>query len=101
MIDRSTGELRFGLIDWERCRPGYWLEDAQRMVVDHWLDEPVMRSAFYQDYGRFPSSCEERQVKLIALANVVGSVPWAIEHGDAEFAEFGRRAITWLRSELS
>lgn len=101
VIDRSANGLRLGLIDWERARPGYWLEDVFRMVADHWRHEPAMRPAFYQGYGRFPSAREEHQLKQIALVNAVGAVPWAAEHGDADFAEFGRRTISWLRSELS
>ncbi len=101
VIDRSANGLRLGLIDWERARPGYWLEDAQRMVADDWFREPGMESAFYQGYDQSPDRREEHQIKLIALINAVGAVPWAIEHGDAEFAEFGRRSIAWLRSELS
>ena len=101
VINRDADGVRLGLIDWERARPGYWLEDAQRMVCDHWRREPALRSAFYEGYGRFPSRCEERQVKLIALVNAVGAIPWAHEHNDAEFASIGHQAIAWLRLQLA
>ncbi|MDA0232335.1 MAG: aminoglycoside phosphotransferase family protein [Chloroflexi bacterium] len=101
LIHRSNSRVSLGLIDWERARPGFWLEDVQRMVNDHWLPEPMLRDAFFDGYGRKPTDEEEGQLKLICLVNALGAVSWATEHGDIGFAEFGRWALERLKSELS
>ena len=101
LIQRSDSGISLGLIDWERARPSYWPEDVQRMANDHWLRDPVLRHAFFEGYGRQPTTMEEQQIRLVCLANALGTVPWAIEHGDTTFAEFGRRSLNRLKSELS
>ncbi len=101
LIDRSSDRLTLGVIDWERARPGYWLEDAVRMAFDDWAEEPALRMAFFDGYGRMPSSAEEHQLDLICLANAVATVSWATRQGDLEFAHFGREVITELRGRLS
>ncbi len=100
LINRSGANISLGLIDWERARAGYWLEDVQRVAFDHWLKEPRLKTEFFDGYGRSPTAVEEHQLKLISLCNAVGTVSWATEHGDIEFADFGRRIIALLRSKL-
>lgn len=97
---KSGGTISLGLIDWERARPTYWLQEAYRMVYDHWLKEPQLRAAFFEGYGRTLTHEEEFQLKVICLANALGTVSWATEHGDFAFAEFGRRTLERLKSEL-
>ncbi len=101
LIARDGPAVSFGLIDWERARAGYWPEDAQRLAFDYWLKEPRLREAYFEGYGRMPTLAEERQMNLICLANALGTVSWATEREDFEFAEFGRRTIELLRRELS
>lgn len=100
LVDRSNGKISLGLIDWERARPGYWLEDMQRVAQDDWLKEPDLRTAFFDGYGRFPTEREERQLNLIVLMNATGTISWAAEHDDTEFATFGHRTIERLKSVL-
>ncbi len=76
-----------GVIDWERSRPGYWLEDSHRMLHDHWSKEPAYGDAFYSGYGHRPTASELRQLQLISLINAVGGLPWTLDHGDTDFAE--------------
>lgn len=45
------GKTLLGIIDWERSRHGYYVEDFQRMVQDHWVLEPQLRDAFFSGYG--------------------------------------------------
>lgn len=94
------GDAGLGIIDWERSRPGYWVEDFQRMVQDHWLHEPHLRDAFFTGYGREPSELEWYQVNQVVLINAVGGVPWSISHGDLEFEQVNRRVIERLKSVL-
>jgi hypothetical protein len=100
LLQRGGNGLALGLIDWERARPGFWLEDMQRVAQDHWLTAPELRAAFFEGYGRVPGEREERQLKIIVLMNAAGTVSWATEHDDHAFAELGRRTIEQLKVEL-
>ena len=63
------------------------------------LERPALRSAFHDGHGREPTSREQDQLKLIVLLTAAATVPWAIEHGDADFAAFGMATIERLRAE--
>ena len=92
------GTAPLGVIDWERSRTGYYVEDFQRMIQDHWLIEPHLRAAFFTGYGREPSELEYLQANQVVLINAVGGVPWSISHGDLEFEQRNRAVIESLKS---
>lgn len=94
------GQALLGIIDWERSRPGYWVEDFQRMIHDHWKVDPQLRDAFFKGYGREPSELEWYQANQVVLLNAVGGVPWSIDHGDWEFERLNREVIERLKSVL-
>ncbi|MCH8062086.1 MAG: aminoglycoside phosphotransferase family protein [Chloroflexi bacterium] len=94
------GKALLGIIDWERSRPGYFVEDFQRMIQDHWLLEPQLKDAFFAGYGREPSELEWRQANQVVLINAVTGVPWSISHGDSEFEQRNREVIERLKSVL-
>ena len=96
----AEGEVLLGVIDWERSRPGYCVEDFQRMVQDHWIAEPRLRDAFFDGYGREPSDLEWHQSNQVVLINAVGGVPWSISHGDWEFEQRNRAVIERLKRVL-
>jgi aminoglycoside phosphotransferase (APT) family kinase protein len=96
----QPGDPTFNVIDWERSRPGYWVEDIQRMTHDHWLNAPQLRAAFFEGYGRTPTEAEWRQANQITLINAVGGVGWAISHGDERFAGHNRRVIERFKEIL-
>ena len=89
-----------GIIDWERSRHGYYVEDFQRMVQDHSVLEPHLRDAFFSGYGREPSELEWRQANQVVLVNAVGGVPWAASHGDSKFERQNRAVIERLKEAL-
>ncbi len=94
------GRALLGIIDWERSRPGYYVEDFQRMIQDHWVLEPQLRDAFFTGYGREPSEPEWYQANQVVLINAVGGVTWSISHGDSEFEHRYRVVIERLKSVL-
>ena len=96
----SEGRAVLGIIDWERSRAGYYVEDFQRMIQDHWVREPLLRDAFFTGYGREPSELEWRQANQVVLINAVGGVPWSISHGDSKFEQRNRAVIERLKSVL-
>ncbi len=94
------GKALLGIIDWERSRPGYYVEDFQRMTQDHWVREPQLRDAFFTGYGREPSELERYQANQVVLINAVGGVTWSISHGDSEFEQLNRVVIERLKGVL-
>ena len=94
------GRARLGIIDWERSRAGYYVEDFQRMIQDDWVDEPRLGDAFFTGYGREPSELEWRQANQVVLINAVAGVPWSISHGDSMFEQRNRAVIERLKSVL-
>jgi thiamine kinase-like enzyme len=96
----EDGRNAIGVIDWERARPGYWVEDFHRMTLDHWWRRPALRDAYFDGYGREPSEKERRQAGMVSLVNAIGGVPWAIGHGDTQFEAHNRRVIATLRDVL-
>jgi hypothetical protein len=89
-----------GVIDWEISRPGYFVEDFQRMMQDHWLNEPQLRDVCFTGYGRTPSDREWLQANQVLLIHAIISVPWAIDHGDLEYERFNRVVIERLKKVL-
>ncbi len=94
------GKTLLGIIDWERSRPGYYVEDFQRMIQDHWLLDPHLRDAFFAGYGREPSELEWYQANQVVLINAVGGVTWSISHGDPEFELLNRTVVERLKGVL-
>lgn len=96
----SKGIEPLGVIDWERSRSGYYVEDFQRMIQDHWTRDPRLKDAFFAGYGREPSELEWRQANQVVLINAVGGIPWSISHGDLDFERHNRAVIESLKSVL-
>ncbi len=94
------GDPAFKVIDWERARPGFWVEDVQRMTHDHWVNAPHLRDAFFEGYGRSSTDSEWRHANQITLINAIGGVPWAISHGDEPFVQHNRNVIERLKEIL-
>lgn len=97
---RRRGEPTLGIIDWERSRPGFWVEDVQRMTQDHWVKAPNLRDAFFDGYGRTPTESEWRQANQVSLIGAVGGVAWSRTHGDERFEQLNRVMIERLKKTL-
>ena len=70
------------------------------MVPDDWEQEPSLRAAYFEGYGREPDEREVRQVDLLVLLGAVGAVWWSADHGDVEYETYGRELITHLRQRM-
>lgn len=100
LIHRDDGALWLHIIDWERARPAPWVEDAQRMVEDHWQRDPAARRAFFLGYGREPTEVEQQQLRAITIANsAIGAIGWGTQRGDWPFVKQGWGILERLRSE--
>jgi len=98
LIDRSGGGLRLGVIDWERARAAYWIEDVQRLESDYWVQDNGLRSAFFEGYGRAPTARESQQLDLIVLLNATATLQWALDHGDRPFFDRALATIERLKA---
>ncbi len=98
LIQRGESGIRFGVIDWERAGWDLWQEDVQRMAYDHWHRRPQLREAFFEGYGRGPTTAESFQLIAICLVNAIASVPWADRHNDDGYAAFNREVIERIRT---
>jgi len=94
LVHRRPDGLSLGVIDWERARAGFWLEDVR--AVSEGATKASDRTAFFAGYGRRPTEREERQIALVLLMNATATLGWAVEHEDVAFAEHGRRTIARL-----
>ncbi len=91
----SAGTI--SVFDWERAQKAVWVMDVTRMEFDVWPEHPALRDAFFAGYGLAPTERDRRQVHLAVLMHAVGSVTWAEDRGDMEFAALARGAIERLR----
>jgi aminoglycoside phosphotransferase (APT) family kinase protein len=98
LIQRNEEGTGFGVIDWERSRWDLWLQDVNRMEYDHFHREPHLREAYFEGYGREPSEHEQLQLNTISLVTAIASIPWAIDHNDAQFVEISRTQIERIRA---
>jgi len=78
---------RLGLVDFEHARPDHRLVDWVRLEAEGWSD--AQRAAFVEVLG------EPDPVALRAVLAIHGLATraWAHEHGDAELASVGERAL--------
>ena len=70
------------------------------MEYDHFHNEPHLRDAYFEGYGRGPSDSERLQLNAISLVTAIASIPWAIAHDDAYFAELSRTQIERIRTAV-
>ena len=84
--------------DFERTEPDWWIFDFQRMWLQQWRDKPHLSDAFFDGYGRRPTEVELRGTWAICAGRALMQIPYAIEHGDAAFADAAREVIRWMRA---
>lgn len=84
--------------DFERVRTEWWCHDLQRMWWGEWLDRPDLAEAHFEGYDRAPTDDEMAMLMATSAATHITQIVWATKHGDADFAEAGRRHLRALRS---
>ena len=86
------------VIDFEHARPDLWWVDVQRLVDEAWLADPGLEGAFWRGYGRQPTADERALGQALSALYAVGTVVWAVEHGDDAFEALGRSVLRRLRA---
>lgn len=87
------------IFDFERTEADWWVFDFQRMWPQQWRNRPFLAEAFFDGYGRRPSDVELRGIWAICAGRALLQIPYALEHGDAQFAESAREVLRWMRRE--
>lgn len=95
---KSDGTIWF--FDFEHARPDYWLLDLCKMNALVWLENPHLKDAFFQGYGYEPKAWEESLLRLWTVIWSVGTLQWAIAHGDGQYERQGRTAAKQLGASL-
>jgi len=95
LID-DGGTLR--VIDFAGAQRHVWVRDLMRMAFSNWWDEPALRDAFLDGYGRRPSAEEFRLLLHSGALTAVSRVVWGAQHGLPQVSEDGRRILARVRA---
>jgi Ser/Thr protein kinase RdoA (MazF antagonist) len=93
------GELY--VIDFEHCRPEYWLFDLEKLWSEVWLECPHLKEAFLEGYDHTFTLEEENALRAFAAFNAVTRIAWSLEQGENEYAVVGRKLLEYLRRSES
>jgi Ser/Thr protein kinase RdoA (MazF antagonist) len=93
----ADGRLR-AVIDFEHARPDVAEVDVARLATTVWPRRPEFRAAFLAGYAQAdgPGDPEAPWVRGLLVLEALGTVVWAVEHGDASFELRGRAALARL-----
>ncbi|HVX45032.1 MAG TPA: phosphotransferase [Mycobacteriales bacterium] len=80
---------RLSVVDFEWARPDAWLSDFTRLELQSWRDDPALREAFLDGYGRRP---DEPLLRLCCTVNTIFLIVRAHEYGMTKF-EAGNRVV--------
>ena len=90
------GELY--VIDFEHCRPEYWLFDLEKLWSEVWVDKPQLKEAFFAGYGYHLTSEEEKCLRAFAALSAVTKIAWSLEQGENDYAVVGRKLLKYFQS---
>ena len=99
----AGGRLR-AVIDFEHARPDVAEVDVARLATTVWARRPELRTAFLAGYegADGPGDPDAPWVPGLLALEALGTVVWAVEHGDAPFERRGRDALArWLDGTLA
>jgi hypothetical protein len=93
----AGGRLR-AVIDFEHARPDVAEVDFARLATTAWPRRPELRVAFLTAYREAdgPADPDAPWVPGLLALEALGTVVWAVEHGDAPFELRGREALARL-----
>ena len=89
---------QLGFIDFEHSRHEIWLADFQRLEDWEFAWWPDVRAPFFRGFGRNLTDRETDQLRRFRWLYAVGTVAWAVNHGDAIFERQAREALVKLDS---
>ena len=87
------------VIDFEHCRPEYWLFDLEKLWSEVFLERPELKEVFLEGYGHKLTSEEEACMKAFAVFSAVTRIAWSLEQGENDYAVIGRKLLEVLKSQ--
>jgi Ser/Thr protein kinase RdoA (MazF antagonist) len=84
------------IIDFERARPEIWINDVGRLHFGVWQDQPGLREAFWDGYGRTPAADDLALLIGGYALTAMSTIIWARQHGDEPFERWGREVLEGL-----
>ena len=87
---------RVRVVDFEHARPDHWLVDLVKLQTSAWVEDPSLRKAFLDGYGRRLEPADEQRLELLCLLHGLVTTTWAHRHGDRELSAQGRQIIERL-----
>jgi hypothetical protein len=75
------------VVDFEHAAPQVWVNDLTRLFFRAWRDDPDLREAFYDGYGRTPDADEVAVLLACYTLAAVRGLVWARDHDQASFAD--------------
>lgn len=114
-VPPASTTLRVGVIDFEHARADLPWVDLVRLQAEVWLDRPELKEAFLQGFGETPdigagqaahhtavdpapertawTDTDEALLARCVALHALATTAWAVRHGDARLATFGRRLL--------
>lgn len=86
------------IIDFERAEPASTVRDFRLLVNGPWRERPDLREAFFDGYGRRPTTDEETALAGWVVLDALDSAHWGAKHHDAEVLERGLAGLAQLRN---
>ncbi|MDQ3629203.1 MAG: hypothetical protein M3419_10415 [Actinomycetota bacterium] len=78
-----------------------WVRDLLRMQFSNWWEDPDLRDAFFDGYGRRPSQEESAVLLRAGALTAVSRVVRGAEYGRPDVTEDGMRILQRLSAQRS
>lgn len=95
LVDEQ-GTLR--AIDFAGARRQVWVRDLLRMQFSNWYEQPALRDAFFDGYGRRPTDDETHFLLRTGALTAASRIVWGSEHDLPTVVEDGRLILGRLRA---
>lgn len=92
----DTGPGALAVVDLERARPHAAVFDVVRLVCGPWAEDPGLRTAFFEGFGRRLTAVEEAALRCLCAVDAASAVSWGVPHGDEEVVARGRATLARL-----
>lgn len=91
----QNGEI--AVIDFEHARPDLGLLDFEKLFLEEWATQTDLWEPFWEGYGRTLKDWEREVLVRCSALTALGTISWAVAHGDLEFERRGRLSLERLQ----
>lgn len=94
LYDTGTGAL--AVVGLERARPYAVVVDAVRLACGPWVRQPELRTAFFDGFGRGPTTAEETALRCLCVLDAVSAIARGVPLGDDTAVARARATLALL-----